>query len=409
MTLESFNKNEVLLQSLQNNKEEFLSLKAEDRDIEGFKNKLTDSVKEKFPNQIIEIKSNNTSCETYFYMSARFHSQSTYDNYLLATGYYSGFVELSKENKNLLNYKLIYGSYPKADNEIMITEYMFRSYQALGYSFEEVTKEIHSFEDLANIPFYIDNTAYKIVGILDTRFNYDYYVMLKNKEGNSTLYDEISILNDGIHTTIFVPENFFDAYSLSSISYTLNQNKSVSNQSIQIKKDLKEYEVICPTKLLGSCTISFENNFSKDINIIENCSENIIYVSEAFYHELEKELNINFSTHILLQLSKDMKNNLNKIQMLQEMNLRVENQYTIMLDSISETYTFIATLLKYISIFLLAFSIILAWKFSFDSIHDKRKEIAIYKSLGVGYRDISIMFYLQSIFIGLISTLIAIP
>ncbi|MDE5855853.1 MAG: FtsX-like permease family protein, partial [Anaeroplasmataceae bacterium] len=94
---------------------------------------------------------------------------------------------------------------------------------------------------------------------------------------------------------------------------------------------------------------------------------------------------------------------------LEGCNLRVENQYTIMLAAISETYTFIASLLKYISIFLLAFSIILSVKFSFDSIHNKKKEIAIYKSLGVGYRDISVMFYLQSIFIGLISTLIAIP
>lgn len=410
ITLESFNENKVVIQSLQNNKEEFLSLKSDDRDIDGFKNEVTDLVKEKFPNQIVEIKSNNTTCEPYFYMSSRFNSIPDMEKeYILSSGYYSGFIALSKENKDLLDYNLLYGSFPKENNEIMITEYMFRSYQAFGFSYEEITKEIHSFDDLTSIPFYIDNTAYKIVGILDTRFNYDHYYSQQKKSGNSTISEEISILNEGIHTAIFVPEKFFYVYSLSSVSYTINQNISISNQNIQIKNDLKDNEVICPSSNIGLCKINFDNNYSTDINIIETCSEDTFYVSEAFYHKLEKELNINFSTHILLHLSNDMNKNLNNIQILKGRNLRIENQYTIMLAAISDTYTFIASLLKYISIFLLAFSIILSVKFSFDSIHNKKKEIAIYKALGVGYRDISVMFYLQSIFIGLISTLIAIP
>ncbi|MDE5855644.1 MAG: ABC transporter ATP-binding protein, partial [Anaeroplasmataceae bacterium] len=282
ITLESFNENKVVIQSLQNNKEEFLSLKSDDRDIDGFKNKVTDLVKEKFPNQIVEIKSNNTTCEPYFYMSSRFNSIPDIEKeYILSSGYYSGFIALSKENKDLLDYKLLYGSFPKESNEIMITEYMFRSYQAFGFSYEEITKEIHSFDDLSSIPFYIDNTVYKIVGILDTRFNYDHYYLQQKKSGNSTISEEISILNEGIHTAIFVPENFFDAYSLSSVSYTLNQNISISNQSIQIKKDLKDNEVICPSSNIGLCKINFDNNYSKDINIIETCSEDTFYVSEA--------------------------------------------------------------------------------------------------------------------------------
>lgn len=172
-----------------------------------------------------------------------------FDDYNIIYDYYNGadynFGDLSEINKNYdktdaegscalnqefidrYNYEL-YGNLPTKDDEVVITKYVYEMYKKFGYKNEKSemssTKSIkvlpiESMDDLINKTIYLrDNLlrtfeSYTIVGILDTKFNYDRYnriLLNKNDDIDSILNMEINqMMEYGLHNVLYFKDNFY--------------------------------------------------------------------------------------------------------------------------------------------------------------------------------------------------------
>ena len=146
----------------------------------------------------------------------------------------------------------LYGKYPENNEEIAITEYTYRTFKQFGYrtsdnseSYEKGDTKLATPDNfLATHPtLRMDNTDYEIVGIIDTKFNYNHFKALDVQEGSSSgsssitdfvLVQELeSTAQYGYHGQVYVKEGFIQDVYLSQkgigidMSYSAGSNVSI--------------------------------------------------------------------------------------------------------------------------------------------------------------------------------------
>ena len=162
----------------------------------------------------------------------------SYQSNEVYTGKFSGIVALTQEDFNMTGYTLTAGSWPVADDEIVITEFMYRQFREYGFrnasESEQVAPKALTLDDSATgilgKHIGIQNFNYmtgmnediqlKIVGVADTRFDYERYdSFLPRDESDGPQIPEDNALLDmvlanelryeigyGFHALIFASE-----------------------------------------------------------------------------------------------------------------------------------------------------------------------------------------------------------
>ena len=167
----------------------------------------------------------------------------------------NGFIEIDDSFITSTGFTYA-GKIPTANDEIMITEYEFQTFKKYGYQMEgskskiiyeggdEVFNSFESFlaiKPVLNVSTYPKEIKYKIVGILDTKFNYDHFKSLSNDENSSSgvmdylLIQELdSTAQYGYHGQIFVKKGFVDANyaSADTIGHPIGYSSGVSGISL---------------------------------------------------------------------------------------------------------------------------------------------------------------------------------
>ena len=405
LTMNQYHPNEILLHSAKSFNDTFLTLKPEES------NKNSDlELDSALQNQVLDMESCirfQTGIDTNF-------ANRTYSGFslCLAEDNLSGIIVLSSQNQKKINHFLIEGTFPTKENEVVITDYLFQSYKAFGYRNQNTNYSIHTFEDLTSVPFDIDSHEYRIVGVIDTKFNYDYYKNKIENKTNNHISDEIHSLNQGIHTALFVHENFFKQMPVSSLSCSIqsaDKEFSYRDLEVQISKNLQGNEIICPTSFIGESKIKIDNLGEKNVKIISSCSENRIYLSEEFYETIRTESTAPKTTGFLLKLSEKEQINRKNLEFFQKNHFVVESPYEIMMESIKDTYDLLKNIILYLSIVLFLLGVLLCLKFSWDSIESDKKQIAIDKVLGMTYSDISKIYLIQAVFSAILTFSGAVP
>jgi len=179
------------------------------------------------------------------YLANRFSEKKGYES-----GYYqdflSNFCELDEARLNFLGYRLLGANsrLPTADDEIAVSEFVYTHFKDRGYS-ETIwlTDEINGFpypwERKINIRNYDDligkeldygGETKKIVGIVDTKFNFARYAQLREDSQNNVILGAIlgaefsSVLIP--HTTVFVRSGFYEEVFKPEIANSLKSDAS---------------------------------------------------------------------------------------------------------------------------------------------------------------------------------------
>lgn len=135
----------------------------------------------------------------------------------------SGMLESDAEFLNLYGLSLKAGRLPKEVNgseaeEIAISEYHFTLFQKFGYTPQREGKrvEIVEYSDLLNKKVTLKELPFKIVGIIDTGYNFERYAPLydgiEDSELKGTLrYEQNIIMSSEMHSFVFVRKGLRDS------------------------------------------------------------------------------------------------------------------------------------------------------------------------------------------------------
>lgn len=128
-----------------------------------------------------------------------------------------GFIEMDESLAVDYGYTL-YGKLPTSYDEVVLTDYIFNGFKKFGYTDGENIKEIKTYDDLIGCTitreysyFHVEN--FKVVGILDTKFDYDYYGgLLDGKEDLPDLvYSKFLYLrNSCMHNIIYLAPGYYE-------------------------------------------------------------------------------------------------------------------------------------------------------------------------------------------------------
>lgn len=137
----------------------------------------------------------------------------------------NGFMELDEAFAEDYGYD-VYGEYPKAYDEAVITENIFNAFKNYGYLEEEIDnvlnedeyeeavgkiQAVNSYDDIIGKTITINETSFKIVGVINTKINEDLYGGLLNgdndDDGNfSGLYE---LMSYGLHNAIYLAPGYY--------------------------------------------------------------------------------------------------------------------------------------------------------------------------------------------------------
>lgn len=144
----------------------------------------------------------------------------------LANGYYTlnlyGGVELTNNNISLFG-ELVGGKIPTSDDEIVVTKYVYDSFNEGGYTISSAIaskKNINSYDDLIGCTLNLNGETFKIVGILDTKIDLTRYEDIgkenfgKNSSNSMSDYMKKSELDNFIstsyHSLAYLNEGYYD-------------------------------------------------------------------------------------------------------------------------------------------------------------------------------------------------------
>ena len=147
------------------------------------------------------------------------HTLAQYNNPTEYYGYaQDGYgIEINEDIAKDLKVELLYGRYPKADDEVMLPESIYQYYIKFGYSFNDITREINTFEDLEGLIIPINNKAHKIVGIIDTGYDKERYQQLDqyNVDNSGNWFTRLkfahqSYLRSSLNSLIFFNVGYYE-------------------------------------------------------------------------------------------------------------------------------------------------------------------------------------------------------
>ena len=132
---------------------------------------------------------------------------------------FKGFAEIDENLARDYGYTL-YGKYPTASDEAVITKYLFNAYKKYGYKEYRGNgrKSINSYDDLIGQEICIDyNTRFKVSGILDTKFDEEYYgdYVYNNSDENVGSNGDINgkmfvLIEYGMHNVLYLAPGYYE-------------------------------------------------------------------------------------------------------------------------------------------------------------------------------------------------------
>lgn len=166
-----------------------------------------------------ELGTNSVALVYDLYTSVNFYfaTDSAYININYYDDVANGFTEISQEFLNDYGFTLK-GSLPQADDEVIITQYLFDMYKAYGYQNGSVKEKIENYDDIFNKKITSTETGLpqlemRIVGVVDTKFNTERYDVLLEKnppENTSVLVNEIrTMMRQGLHNVLYFREDYY--------------------------------------------------------------------------------------------------------------------------------------------------------------------------------------------------------
>lgn len=135
-----------------------------------------------------------------------------------------GFTELDGGLVSAYGFKLLSGAYPTGYGEVVLPVNIFNGFKKFGYLAEETfnftqadVTPINAYEDLIGKTVRISDSEFKVVGILDTGLDTDYFGNILYNDDNSygaasnRLWD---LLRYGMHNALFLAPSYAkDVYS----------------------------------------------------------------------------------------------------------------------------------------------------------------------------------------------------
>ena len=227
-----------------------------------------------------------------------------------------GFVEMSSEDVTDMGFTIKKGRMPQDYTEIAITELVYQSFAHYGYRYDnstiidptasegaEAAKKkltIDKFLD-NNIIIRIRNAEYKVVGIVDTKFNYDHFkdleIDLTNPNSASAAnaitsyilqqeYD--ATVGGGFHGQVFVKPGFIDNISNSSglnVGISFGDNISFDiNSGNNVVSDRHDFSYAFKLQELKDNNIKYKMFSSGD-----KLEKNSVLIDFAKYYESVRE------------------------------------------------------------------------------------------------------------------------
>lgn len=131
---------------------------------------------------------------------------------------FSGILEFDSTNINEFNIDFLGTSsrLPNTFDEIAITKHMYELFQKYGFREEGNTTKIaiNNYDNLLNRELLINNKKYKIVGILDSKFNSTRFESLKEFDGQLSQFllsqEYQTVLSFSHHYSMYVKKGFID-------------------------------------------------------------------------------------------------------------------------------------------------------------------------------------------------------
>lgn len=139
------------------------------------------------------------------------------NNYFYSTHHeyfsFGGFTEINRNFTEEYDF-VLYGEYPSSYKEVVLTKYTFNGFKKYGYkSKNETYKEITNFEDLIGCSINFGSVEFKVVGILDTCFDEDYYGDFLYREENVDyiVTEKLRALLDcGMHNLLYLSPSYYE-------------------------------------------------------------------------------------------------------------------------------------------------------------------------------------------------------
>ena len=89
---------------------------------------------------------------------------------------FSGIADITQKDLDNLGYKVLAGTMPDGKkNEIAISEYMFKTFEKVGYLYENKTESIKEYKDMLGKTLELQGEKYIVTAIVDTKVDFERY------------------------------------------------------------------------------------------------------------------------------------------------------------------------------------------------------------------------------------------
>lgn len=119
----------------------------------------------------------------------------------------NGYLEISQQFLDDFRLKLLHGSLPINENQVIVSELFFAISQKWGLNTNLGLSYPKTYEDIIGKSFLIDNKEFEICGIIDTNFDFERNASVFEPYNND--YTSTTSLRHSLHTTLFVKEGTY--------------------------------------------------------------------------------------------------------------------------------------------------------------------------------------------------------
>ncbi len=315
-------KNLILAKSMIDNNAGYLTLQKEmyftwDTEAQTYNWKNSLSQYQKLNDDDITRINNDLNCEVDIVYHGINSKIMNFDNAVSANNYknyYSSevidFVEMDENFCSKYNFEFT-GKIPTADDEAVITQYMYEMFEQNGYKNGSELCQIHSIDDLLGKNILINNYdevyKFKIVGVVDTKLNRnkyyqktDYDFSVESQISKGTEFSDL--MENGIHNSLFLNVGFYER----NIKSDKNDNEIIFpkigyggsyNYFYVNKWTFKPKKIV---KYHGAHEITYIGKSKSDTDGVILCLSTIFNEctcsNDLFEIALEKYINLNYIT-----------------------------------------------------------------------------------------------------------------
>ncbi|MCI9126772.1 MAG: FtsX-like permease family protein [Eubacterium sp.] len=373
-----------------------------------------------------------------------------------------------------MGYKVVEGRLPEGDKaEIAISEYMYKTFEKAGYVDEKGKKEkISSYKDLVGKNLKVGEEQYKIVGIIDTKVDFNRYKsIIENPTGKSSaellttvaLSGElerikqysiscVAIVGEGKlnqmksqNSTMIEMNQFYmsvqngnymaggmyidklSSYDLSKITWIDGEKKVLGEKELIISKGamyhnenrLTQKELVTYLKENPDFTLSYSKyNIDEDktengwkIVGIADVEDEIYILPDKMYDKnwSDKDGEYNFAVASMPKLKSDVHDLVKYCYTAKgDTKYKMQNSVTYELDTVDEVLKVLSKVFLYVGLGFAIFAAIMLSNFIATSISYKKQEIGILRAIGARSNDVFKIFFSESFVIAMINFSLAV-